>query len=90
MTRKRALSSGRLGPRGAESIRIAKRDADRRAERTREQAAMTVQLENSKAEVRAAWERIEPPICDTCANLAIYRHPAGGLRCASCPRPRPL
>lgn len=33
------------------------------------------------------WKRIEPPTCDTCDRRAVYEHPAGGLRCRTCPRP---
>jgi hypothetical protein len=33
------------------------------------------------------WERIQPPRCDLCNNVAQWRHPKGGLRCRKCPRP---
>lgn len=28
-----------------------------------------------------------PPRCDLCKRLAVFKHPAGGLRCHACPRP---
>lgn len=31
------------------------------------------------------WEKIGD--CDLCPRAAVYRHPAGGLRCQACPRP---
>ena len=33
------------------------------------------------------WERIRPPRCDLCGNVARWRHHKGGLRCRKCPRP---
>ena len=36
------------------------------------------------------WSEIkppEPPLCDLCGRLALWSHPAGGLRCGTCPRP---
>lgn len=35
------------------------------------------------------WRVIErhPLRCDLCSKVAIYAHPAGGLRCETCPRP---
>lgn len=39
------------------------------------------------AEHDAGWRRIQFPRCDTCSKPAVWRHPAGGLRCDKCPRP---
>jgi hypothetical protein len=33
------------------------------------------------------WIAIQPPKCDLCKKVAVWRHPLGGLRCKSCPRP---
>jgi hypothetical protein len=33
------------------------------------------------------WVVIEVPLCDVCGAHAKYRHPLGGLRCSTCPRP---
>lgn len=34
------------------------------------------------------WARIEFQTCDLlCGRRAVWRHPCGGLRCATCPRP---
>lgn len=35
----------------------------------------------------AGWLRYVPPGCDICGREPCWRHPAGGLRCSSCPRP---
>lgn len=37
------------------------------------------------------WSRLvtpPPPECDLCGRKAVWQHPAGGLRCATCPRPK--
>lgn len=33
------------------------------------------------------WTLIEFRACDLCDRRAIWKHPAGGLRCSICPRP---
>lgn len=35
----------------------------------------------------STWERIEIVRCDLCDQAACWRHPRGGLRCDTCPRP---
>lgn len=37
----------------------------------------------------AEWIRLVPsPTCDLCPKLAKWKHPEGGLRCNTCPRPK--
>ncbi len=42
----------------------------------------------------SGWTRLPPPpvqpVCDLCPRFACYRHTAGGLRCAYCPRPEDM
>lgn len=38
------------------------------------------------------WVKLKPqppPVCDICDEIAVWKHPQGGLRCAKCPRPEP-
>jgi hypothetical protein len=33
------------------------------------------------------WVQIELELCDLCSKRARWKHPEGGLRCSTCPRP---
>lgn len=33
------------------------------------------------------WKRTTPKQCDLCDRPAVWAHPAGGVRCNTCPRP---
>jgi hypothetical protein len=35
----------------------------------------------------SGWVIMQQPVCDLCNRRAIWRHPDGGLRCSTCPRP---
>jgi hypothetical protein len=45
-----------------------------------------------KQNARGKWAKLPPPppppTCDLCDRRAVWAHPAGGLRCGKCPRPR--
>lgn len=36
---------------------------------------------------KSKWTRIVYPICDLCVGVARWKHPEGGLRCHTCPKP---
>ena len=38
-------------------------------------------------ETSTQWTIVEPLLCDVCHEKATWRHPLGGLRCETCPRP---
>jgi hypothetical protein len=38
--------------------------------------------------VTTGWVRFEPITCDLCRKVATWKHPAGGLRCDTCPKPK--
>jgi hypothetical protein len=38
-------------------------------------------------ETSTQWTIVEPKLCDVCGKRAAWRHPLGGLRCETCPRP---
>ena len=40
-----------------------------------------------KRQRKSEWVQIEIQRCDFCDKAACYQHPAGGLRCETCPRP---
>jgi hypothetical protein len=39
------------------------------------------------SETNSQWTLITPPRCDACDSIATWKHPLGGLRCNTCPRP---
>lgn len=48
-----------------------------------------IEREIDRQNSRGGWAKLPPPpMCDLCSRRAVWAHPAGGLRCNSCPRPK--
>ncbi len=65
--------------------------AQEKGERIAEETLARIARELDKQNSSGAWSKLPPPppspTCDLCDRRAVWKHPAGGLRCGRCPRP---
>lgn len=63
--------------------------AEQVGKRLAEETLRRIERELDQQNARGTWAKLPPPpTCDLCDRRAVWAHPAGGLRCGKCPRPK--